>query len=109
MPVEITKDNFQDEVLDSKVPVLLDLWAAWCGPCRAVAPEIEKVARANAGRLAVAKVDVEAVPALAERYRVQSIPMLAIFSQGRLAASEAGARPAPAIEALVRQAVPGTL
>jgi thioredoxin 2 len=91
----------------SPVPVLVDFWATWCPPCRAVAPELEKVARNQAGRLIVAKVSTEELPALSGRFGIQSIPTLAVFSGGRETARTAGAMPAASIEAFVRDAVAG--
>ena len=72
--IEITKDNFQSEVLDSELPVLLDLWAAWCGPCRLVAPVVEEIAAEYAGRLKVGKIDVDDQPELQETFQALSIP-----------------------------------
>ena len=90
---------------ESGLPVLVDFWAPWCGPCRAVAPEIEKVAAANAGRLVVAKANTEADPGIGATHRVSSIPTMALFRGGREVARTSGARPAPAIDSFVRQAL----
>jgi thioredoxin 2 len=97
--------QFDALVGKSSLPILVDYWAAWCGPCRNVAPELEKVARKNAGRWLVAKVDTEAVPDLAARAHIQSIPTLAVWKSGKEAARTAGAMPAERIEAFVRGAV----
>ena len=86
-------------------PVIVDFWAPWCGPCRMVAPELEKVAAANVGRYLVVKVNTDAVPELGERFRIRSIPTMAVFEGGREVARTSGARPAADIEAFVRQSV----
>ena len=88
---------------DSGLPVLVDFWAPWCGPCRSVAPEIAKVAERNAGRLLVVKVNTDVDPAVGATHRVQSIPTMALFQGGREVARTSGARPAAAIEGFVRQ------
>lgn len=103
-PLEVGSAASFDAMLSgSPIPILVDFWAPWCGPCRMVAPEMDKVAAANAGTLAVAKVNTEALPALAARYGIQGIPTFGVFSGGRLVGRESGARPAAQIEAFVRQ------
>ena len=99
--VEITQDNFQTQVLESKLPVLLDFWAPWCGPCRMVAPHIDAVAEQMAGKAVVGKVNVDENPALAQKYGVMSIPTLVVIKGGELAAKEIGARGAADIAAML--------
>src|SRR5690242_3529479 len=105
-PVEVnTAAAFDRLVAEASIPVVVDYWAPWCGPCRMVAPELEKVARRQAGRFLVLKVNTDALADLGERYGIRSIPMLAVFSNGREVTRSAGARPAADIEALISQAV----
>jgi thioredoxin 2 len=89
--------EFDDLVREASLPVLVDFWAAWCGPCRMVAPELEKLARDKAGGLVVAKVDTEALPGVAGRFNIRSIPTLILFRDGREARRVGGAMPASAI------------
>jgi thioredoxin len=102
---EVTDANFEELVLKSDKPVVVDFWAAWCGPCRMVAPELEKIAAQHAGDFLVVKVDTERLPELSARYHIQSIPMLAVFHRGHEKARTVGARPAKDILAFIHQAL----
>ena len=101
-PVEVPDAATFDALISaSALPVVVDFWAPWCGPCRMMAPELEKVAKGAAGQWLVVKVNTEAVPELGERFRIRSIPTLALFQGGREVNREAGARPAADIRAFV--------
>ncbi|MFH1087641.1 MAG: thioredoxin [Chloroflexota bacterium] len=90
--VAVTKDNFQQTVVDAKKPVLVDFWAAWCGPCRAVAPILEELATEYKGKIVIAKVNVDENPQLASSYSVASIPTLIAFKGGKPAKQLLGLR-----------------
>jgi thioredoxin 1 len=89
----ITDANFEREVIESSTPVLVDFWAAWCGPCRMIAPAIEELADEFQGRVKVAKVDVDANPAIASRFGIRSIPTLLFFQGGQVVDQVVGVLP----------------
>jgi thioredoxin 1 len=94
----VSEDDFDEIVLQSPIPVLVDFWATWCGPCRMVAPVVEQLAAAHADRLRVVKLDVDEAPVLAQRYGVSSVPFLQVFEGGEAVTSIVGARPRPVLE-----------
>lgn len=102
-PLELSDATFQAEVLDSDQPVLVDLWAPWCGPCRMLAPTIEALARRHAGVLKVCKLDTERNPGTARALNVTGIPTLVVFRHGKLVGRQTGVLGAPQLEAWLRQ------
>lgn len=96
-----TTENFEKEVLQSDVPVLVDFWATWCMPCKMLAPVIEEIA-AEADGYKVGKVDVDQEPELAQKYRIMSIPTILIFKNGKVAASTVGVQPKAALKELLK-------
>lgn len=100
--VTITKSNFEKEVLGSDQPVLVDFWAAWCGPCKMLSPVLHEIAEEYAGTVKVGKVNVDEQAELAMRFRVSSIPMLVLFKNGKAVASAVGYRPKAEIAAMLR-------
>ncbi len=82
--ITLTSQNFDSEVLNSDIPVLVDFWASWCGPCRMIAPAVAEIAQENEGKIKVGKVNVDEEPELADRFSVNSIPTLISFKNGEL-------------------------
>ena len=104
-PIEVRSTaDFDQLIAKSSLPVVVDYWAPWCGPCRMVAPELQKVATRQAGRAIVVKVNTDELADLGQRFGIRSIPTLAVFGGGKELARESGARPAEAIEALIARA-----
>ena len=101
--LKITKENFEQEVLQSEIPVLLDFWAEWCGPCRMLAPIIAEIAEEQAGKIKVGKINVDEEPELSMGFRVASIPTLMVFKNGQMTASDIGYQSKASVEALLNK------
>jgi thioredoxin 2 len=99
-----SRADFDRLIAASSVPVLVDYWAPWCGPCRMVAPELKKVAARQAGQALIVKVNTDVLGDLGQRFGIRSIPTLAVFSGGKEVVRESGARPAAEIEAFIGRA-----
>ena len=98
--INVTKDTFQEVVLNSKKPVLLDFWAPWCGPCRMVVPLVEQIAEER-DDIVVCKVNVDEEPDLASQFQIVSIPTLIVMKDGEVVARETGAKPKAQISAMI--------
>jgi thioredoxin 1 len=101
----VTTNNFENEVLKSSSPVLVDFWAAWCGPCRMVAPVIDQLAEQYSGKVKVVKLNVDENPEIAEKYQILSIPTVYLFKNGSKAEEMVGARPKQSFEEMINKHV----
>ncbi|HEX2559318.1 thioredoxin, partial [Phenylobacterium sp.] len=91
--VKVTDDTFEQDVLKAEMPVLVDFWAEWCGPCKQIAPALEQIADELAGQVTVAKLDIEESPTTPSRYGVRGIPTMMLFKGGQMASMKVGAMP----------------
>ncbi|MBR0393098.1 MAG: thioredoxin [Oscillospiraceae bacterium] len=98
----LNQNNFEEEVLKSPIPVLVDFWATWCGPCKMLAPTIAKIAEEKAGVVKVCKLDVDEMPEIAAQFGISSIPTLMVFKDGKLVKTSIGVQPKAAIEAMLQ-------
>jgi thioredoxin 1 len=103
--VEVTDTNFESDVLKSQLPVLVDFWAVWCAPCRAIAPHVEALATQYEGKIRVGKMDIDANPQIPSQYDIRSIPTLLMFKGGQVVGQVVGAVPKTRIEDLVKKAL----
>lgn len=103
--LEVTDTNFDSDVLKSEVPVLVDFWAAWCAPCRAIAPHVEALATQYEGKIRVGKCDIDSNPQVPSQYDIRSIPTLLMFKGGQVVGQVVGAVPRAKIEDLVKRAL----
>lgn len=102
-PIHVTDSAFERTVLNSKIPVIVDFWAPWCGPCRMVAPILEKLAKEYAGKLLVAKVNTDENPEWAMKYQVQGIPTMLFVANGKVVHRQVGALPEPILRDIVTE------
>ena len=103
--VEVTDTNFDAEILKSPLPVLVDFWAVWCAPCRAIAPHVEAVANLHAGKLRVGKCDIDANPQIPSQFEIRSIPTLLLFKEGKVIGQLVGAVPRAKLDDMLKKAL----
>ncbi|MDE3115248.1 MAG: thioredoxin TrxA [Pseudomonadota bacterium] len=104
-PLKVSDASFQNDVLNAKGPVVVDFWAEWCGPCKMIAPALEELAGEMAGKVTVAKINIDENPGVPTKYGVRGIPTLMIFSQGQVAATKVGALPKSKIKEWIESSI----
>ena len=106
MPTNMTSDqNFKKDVLDAKQPVLVDFWAEWCGPCKAIAPSLEELSDEMVNKLKIVKINVDENPSISQTYSIRSIPALMIFKDGEKISEKMGALPKSALQSWVNETI----
>jgi thioredoxin 1 len=104
-PVKVSDASFQNDVLNSKKPVVVDFWAEWCGPCRMIAPALEELATEMSNQITIAKINIDENPGVPQKFGVRGVPTLMIFSQGQVAATKVGALPKSKIKEWIEQSI----
>lgn len=100
--IKLTKANFEQEVVNSDIPVLVDFWATWCGPCKMIAPFVTEIANENEGKIKIGKINVDEEPELAVQFKISSIPTLMLFENGQVKDMLVGYRPKADIESMLK-------
>jgi thioredoxin len=103
--VTVTRSNFDAEVMKSAVPVVVDFWAEWCGPCKMIAPVLKDLARDYKDKIKIAKIDVDAEGELAQQFNIVSIPTILVFNKGQVVKQQIGAVPRPALEKMIKDLI----